>query len=65
MPTNENKWWCHSEGTIHLILVMLNCGFWQVRRVSGAKPARLGENCVEPVEPPIIQDCFSISNKTY
>ena len=59
---------CHPElesGSIHLILVMLNCGFWQVRRVSVANPARLGESCVEPVEPPIIQDGFSISNLTY
>ena len=53
------------SGSIHLILVMLNCGFWQVRRVSVANPARLGESCVEPVEPPIIQDGFSISNKIY
>ena len=46
------------EGTC----VIPNCGFWQVRRVSGANPARPSEDCVEPSELPIIQDCFEISN---
>ena len=38
------------SGSIHLIIVMLNCGFWQVRRVNEVNPARLGESCVELCE---------------
>ena len=44
---------------------MLNCGFGQVRRVNEVNPARLGESCVEPVEPPIIQDKFQKSGTKF